>query len=130
MATPSKTRDRSRIDIAGASATGPRPDNQDRWFARPRLAVLSDGMGGYTGGAVAAETPIAAAVAAAGEGAGASEPMLRTMFTAANDGVRVARASSPELDRMGATLTVAGQVDDDPRRWLVASAGDSPAFVV
>jgi hypothetical protein len=39
------------IDAAWATATGPRPDNQDLADATPRWAVVSDGAGGLPGGA-------------------------------------------------------------------------------
>src|SRR5437870_2522764 len=50
------------VDVGGASHPGPRPDNQDRFRVSADLAVLSDGMGGYTGGALAADLSVAAAV--------------------------------------------------------------------
>jgi serine/threonine protein phosphatase PrpC len=51
------------IDAAWATATGPRPDNQDLADATPRWAVVSDGAGGLPGGATAARLAVGAAVA-------------------------------------------------------------------
>lgn len=121
------------VDIGGASATGPRSDNQDRWAATADLALLSDGIGGHEGGAHAAERSVASALQCLAGAAPATRELVERAFAAANDAVR--RDRSGALERMGATLTVAAMLgpddgDDAGSRWCVAHVGDSPAFVV
>jgi serine/threonine protein phosphatase PrpC len=49
------------LDISGASHVGGRDDNQDRFaIIDGRVGVLADGMGGYAGGALAAELTVQA----------------------------------------------------------------------
>src|SRR5690606_13757329 len=49
------------VEAGWATATGPRPDNQDRVAVGSRWAVVGDGVGGQEGGAVAAELAVEAA---------------------------------------------------------------------
>jgi serine/threonine protein phosphatase PrpC len=122
------------VDVGAATDAGPRPDNQDRLHVDHRLAVLSDGMGGYEGGATAAELTVAAVSDALGSPVtgGPDRQAVAAAFTAANDAVRNGRSDGSDHAQMGATLTVAVLLDGtvDASRWRVANVGDSPGFLV
>ena len=55
-------RRRDVIDFAGSSSVGKRAENQDRCAVSPRWGLVSDGVGGHAGGALAAELTVRAAV--------------------------------------------------------------------
>jgi serine/threonine protein phosphatase PrpC len=122
----------SPLDIGSASERGARPDNQDRIAVGAHWAAVSDGMGGYAGGALAAELTVAAAGpgldAAAGAAEGDAVAAVRDAFGRANDEVRAGRRRQPEFAQMGATLVVALALGAG--RWIVANVGDSPAWLV
>ena len=109
------------FDLGGASATGERPENQDRWAIAGdgSWAAVSDGVGGAAGGAKAAELAIAKAT----EALQAHRPIVEA-FAAAHSAVCDAQEAEG-LGRMAATLTIASRLDN---QWSVAGAGDSPAF--
>jgi PPM family protein phosphatase len=100
-------------------------------------------MGGYPGGATAAELVVEAATSVleayrdAGRGSGDWSPddadgeAVQAVYEAVRRAqLRVGRGQQedPHYRRMGATLTLALQ--SGPERWLVANVGDSPAWVV
>ncbi|QXC63047.1 protein phosphatase 2C domain-containing protein [Aquihabitans sp. G128] len=123
------------IDHGWATACGPRSENQDRGAAAPAWLVVSDGIGGHAGGATAAALTVDAVAAvlapvAAPDGVG-PEDLLAAAVARANDAVRAGRAADPAVADMGATvvLAVADPAAVDGSRWLVASVGDSPAWV-
>ena len=122
------------IDSGMASDVGGRQENQDRAFVSHTLGMVSDGMGGYTGGAKAAElTVTAVGEALAGlMGNQIDEAALAHAFEKANDAVRKGRRFEPDKAQMGATLTLAALVRGDHSEsvWLIAHVGDSPAFLV
>ncbi len=125
------------IDAGWATATGPRPDNQDRAAVSPTWAIVSDGAGGHRGGALAAELTVDAAVArftaawdsvagATGDivGAAAADPSLvgdsggvrdsvidpgvvGDAVADADAAVRARQAADPDVASMAATLTLA-----------------------
>ena len=119
------------IDAAGATATGPRPDNQDRHVVADGWLVVSDGAGGHRGGARAAGLAVSAAAGrlAASSAMGImDEDAVAGAVAAADAAVRAGQDQSPEVASMAATLTVAAAAGDG--RWLVAGVGDSPAWLV
>lgn len=122
------------FDVGSASAVGGRTENQDRCFTSRHLVMVSDGMGGYRGGARAAELSVHAAALVLEEAADPARAAERVIeaFSRANDAVREGRAGDAELSQMGATLTVAVAVDwtQDTSRWLIGHVGDSPAYRV
>jgi protein phosphatase len=122
------------IDSGMASHIGGRQENQDRASVSHTLGVVSDGMGGYAGGAKAAELTVAAVRDALVGLVGnqIDEAALAHAFERANDAVRKGRRFDPEKSQMGATLTLAALVRGDLAEsvWLVAHVGDSPAFLV
>jgi protein phosphatase len=119
------------VDAAWATATGPRPDNQDLADATPRWAVVSDGAGGLPGGATAARLAVEAAVARLASGQ-LNRAAVEAAIADAHRAVRAGQAADPELATMAATLTLAaaGSVGAGGSRWHVANVGDSPAWLV
>lgn len=130
------------IDLGGATAAGPRPDNQDRHALGPCWAVVSDGMGGHAGGARAAQLTVDAAAelltaslpagGRSGVGLPAARRLVGEVVDRANAAVRAARQADPAVAGMGATLTIAVAVSAGlaSSEWLVANVGDSPAWLV
>jgi protein phosphatase len=121
------------IDHGWATSTGRRADNQDRCSTAPTRAVLSDGMGGHAGGALAADLVVEAACSSLAAAAGSFDAdLLDAIVRAANNAVRDRRASDPRVATMGATLTIAAATRVEQRRsaWLVSGLGDSPAWLV
>ncbi len=122
----------SRIDFGCATATGARPDNQDRCEVSPRWAIISDGAGGYAGGALAAELTVREVVACLDASKGAiDETVVNQALMHANAAVRSRRASDAAVSDMAATLTlaIATAVQADESNWLVVNVGDSPAWL-
>lgn len=118
------------IDTGWATATGPRPDNQDRVATSSRWAVVSDGAGGLRGGARAAQLSLDAAVArleSSGDRLG--EQVACQAVVDANAAVRAGRRD-PDVASMAATLTlaVATTVDATGSTWSLLTVGDSPAW--
>lgn len=119
------------VDAGSATATGPRPENQDRVAVSPAWAVVSDGAGGHRGGALAAQLALDAAVADI-EAAGATvdEALLQRALDDAHQAVRARQAENDEVASMAATLTlaVAASAGTEGSTWFVANVGDSPAW--
>lgn len=119
------------VDLAGATHVGGRDENQDRFaIVEPTLAVLSDGMGGHFGGALAAQLSVDATTQFLKGRADLDEDEIRAAFEESNERVRVEREKRVEETRMGATLTVAVPAEGDVDEWLLGHVGDSPAYLV
>jgi PPM family protein phosphatase len=122
----------SRIDCGCATATGDRPDNQDRCRVSPRWAIISDGAGGSAGGALAAELTVGEVVSRLeASDREIDEEVLTRAVIAANRAVRSRRAENAGVGAMAATLTiaVATALGADESSWLVVNVGDSPAWL-
>lgn len=126
---------RGVIDVGSVTRIGCHADNQDRVATAARWVVLSDGVGGHAGGALAAtlavEEAVAVLQAAAQSLATAAEALVTAAVTRANEAVRTRRRADPAVAAMAATITVAVATDvgRDLSRWVVASVGDSPAWL-
>ncbi|HET9608924.1 MAG TPA: PP2C family serine/threonine-protein phosphatase [Acidimicrobiales bacterium] len=119
------------VDAGSATATGPRPDNQDRVAVSPAWAVVSDGAGGHRGGALAAQLALDAAVGRIDTApATVDEGLLQRALDDAHRAVRARQAEDDEVASMAATLTlaVAASAGADGSTWFVANVGDSPAW--
>jgi serine/threonine protein phosphatase PrpC len=111
----------------GGQDQGARSYQEDSWALRTLpngslLAVISDGMGGHAGGAVASKLVVEAFVKALEAGLSLSEGLRQ-----ANEAVRHRASGMPELSGMGATL-VGVLIDGSDVRWI--SVGDSPFYLV
>ncbi|HEX8243491.1 MAG TPA: protein phosphatase 2C domain-containing protein, partial [Longimicrobium sp.] len=102
------------FDVAGASAQGPRAENQDAFtvtkFPQLGLVAVADGMGGQRAGRVAAETAIQAVTGAAPI---RSLDAARFAIRGADDAVaRTAGGDPAKMEGMGAALTVMALTQD------------------
>lgn len=127
--------DFDHLDHGGATARGVRSENQDRWATATGWLVVSDGIGGHTGGALAATLTVDAVRQLLERVDGAREPaeaLVADAVRRANAAVRAQRAINPRASDMGATvvLGVAASVEAAESRWAVAGVGDSPAWSV
>ncbi|HYH82322.1 MAG TPA: protein phosphatase 2C domain-containing protein [Longimicrobium sp.] len=116
------------FDVAGASAQGPRNENQDAFtvtqFPQLGLIAVADGMGGQRAGRVAADTALQAV---AGAGPIRSLDAARYAIRAADEAVaRTAGGDPAKLEGMGCALAVISLVQDRSGEigWIAASVGD------
>jgi protein phosphatase len=86
------------------------------------LAVLADGMGGHTGGAIAGQTACATFAEAFAASATPYEERLQTALRASNEALARGVEKNSSLRGMGCTL-VAAWIDASGMRWT--SVGDS-----
>lgn len=114
------------VNAAAFSELGPRETNQDRVLLPSQMqgnrfvAAIADGIGGAAGGAEAAQIAIQAAEAFKG-----TPHELPDIFTAAVEQIRVSASATPELARMGTTLTVV--LIEEPFLY-VAHTGDTRLY--
>jgi PPM family protein phosphatase len=86
------------------------------------LAVLADGMGGHTGGAIAGQTACRAFTEVFAAATAPPEARLKSALTASNEALAKGVEQNAALKGMGCTL-VAAWIDDLGLRWT--SVGDS-----
>ena len=119
------------IGSGSCSANGPRPDNQDRCAVSPCWAIVSDGLGGHRGGALAAELTVDAVMECLRLGRGRERAVDRAL-QAANAAVLSGRSVEVSCSEMCATVTFAVVTSCWPEssRWLLTNVGDSPAWLL
>ena len=119
-----------RLDYGAASDVGlHRRENQDRYLADGLLFAVADGLGGHTGGGIAAG--IAVDVLAR-RGRIDSLTQLIALVGAANEAIFETAKDDPRLREMSTTLCVLADVGnpDDPSRLAVGNVGDSRLYVL
>ena len=116
------------FDVAGASAQGPRPENQDAFtvtrFPQLGLVAVADGMGGQRAGRVAAETALEALT---GNAPIRSLDAARYAIRAADHTVAQAAGDDPAArEGMGCALAVLALSSDRAGNvgWVAAHVGD------
>lgn len=90
------------------------------------VAVLADGMGGHTGGALASRMICDRFIDAFGEEPGPVSERLMFSLAEANDAIAKKIAADPVLSGMGSTL-IGVALTDGCVQWI--SVGDSPLFL-
>lgn len=116
-----------RLEIAGFSEQGPRPENQDAFvvdrFGETSLVAVADGMGGEKGGRLAADTALDAV---AGGAPILNVEQARRAVREADDRVTRAADESPDLHGgMGCALGILSLVGGpDGPGWIAAHVGD------
>lgn len=109
---------------------GPRLEQEDRFrifYSNGRCyVVVADGMGGYTGGSLAADAAVAAAERYLLTETGDIEEILRRAVEHADEAVR-SKAAQTGCGDMGTTLLVACITDG---RASIANVGDSRAYLI
>jgi len=110
---PPETADAGGADVPTANATR-------------LVAVLADGMGGHTGGALASRMVCDSFIAAYAGRNGARHKRLLEALRSANDAIASKVMANPILSGMGTTL-VAVVFADDGVEWV--SVGDSPLLL-
>lgn len=106
-------------DAVSLSSEGPKYD-------RAGFAVLADGMGGHTGGALASRTVCENFLSVAAGHAGSSIDRLIAALQAANDAIAAKIVDNPLLAGMGSTL-IGAAFGPAGIEWV--SVGDSPLFL-
>lgn len=112
---------------AGATAQGPRLDNQDSFLSAGPVHVVADGMGGHAGGGAASK----AVVAAFQHLAAADSVHPDDVAAAVHAGQLAVDAVSARLGgEAGSTLTGAVAVEYEGQPWwMVINVGDSRVYV-
>lgn len=109
---------------------GPRSEQEDRFrifHSNGRCyVVVADGMGGYAGGAIAADAAVSAAERYLLIESGDVEDLLRGAVETADRAVRT-KAAQADFGDMGTTLLVACISDD---RVSIVNVGDSRAYLI
>lgn len=96
-----------------------------------RLYILADGMGGYRGGEIAAQTVVKAFLEFFTTQVQSVENLeyeLQQALIFANQCVATKLAEQPDLDGMGTTV-VAVLLDSDTGKFAFVSVGDSPLYL-
>lgn len=130
---------RVAVDAFGHSDMGPRPDNQDAFFADPPLFLVADGCGGHKGGQLASRLTIDTLVECFSNPVSASEALairgerrrtpneheIASWFRLANKRVWERGERDMSIRGLGTTLVAAWIVDDE---LVVGNCGDSRLY--
>lgn len=119
-----------RLDYGAASDVGlRRRENQDRYHADGSLFAVADGLGGYSGGATAAE--LAAGVLAGSGPVGSLEELI-ALVGAANTAIFEAARRDPRLREMSTTLCMLADIGDSAGapRLAACNVGDSRLYAL
>ena len=116
---------RERV-LAARRTRAPAPTDAPAANAARLVAVLADGMGGHTAGALASRMVCESFVAAFAGLNGSRPERLLNALRSANDAIAAKVEANPVLSGMGSTL-VAAVLSDDGVEWV--SVGDSPLLL-
>ena len=117
------------LDCVGRSDVGRRRNNEDAWFASPRLAAVADGVGGAAAGEVASRTIIDALVSL--DKRRLDDPLDQALADAVrfgNQTIGFIAECRPPMAGMSTTLTAVALSDDG--EYLVANVGDSRTYLL
>lgn len=117
-----RTTNEDCFGFSGSAAVQGDRERFDVEASAPLLAVIADGLGGHNRGDVASRTAVHAVLAASPD----DLTSLVESIASANDAVRLAAASTPELDGMATTIVAALVLPD---RLIIANVGDSRAYI-
>lgn len=102
-------------------------DNDDEFRRKGRLAVIADGMGGYSGGEEASRLAVQAVCETYKESDGAPQDALLSGFRSAHDRIRRRAMENAELASMGTTCTAVSLMGSD---LYYAHVGDSRLYLL
>jgi protein phosphatase len=117
------------LDCVGRSDVGRRPNNEDAWFASPRLAAVADGVGGEAAGEVASRAIIDAVIHL--DKCRLQAPLDRALADAVlqgNDAIGFIASARPQMAGMSTTLTAIALAGDGS--YVVANVGDSRTYLL
>ena len=117
------------LDCVGRSDVGRRPNNEDAWFASPRLAAVADGVGGEAAGEVASRAIIDAVIHL--DKCRLRAPLDRALTDAVlhgNDAIGFIASARPQMAGMSTTLTAVALAGDGS--YVVANVGDSRTYLL
>jgi PPM family protein phosphatase len=117
------------LACSGRSDVGHRPNNEDAWYASPRLAAVADGVGGAAAGEVASRMVIDALIHLDKCRLGAPlDEALPEAVLLGNQAIAFIAGCRPQMAGMGTTVTAVALDDDD--RYVVANVGDSRTYLL
>jgi serine/threonine protein phosphatase PrpC len=117
------------LDCVGRSDVGRRRNNEDAWFASPRLAAVADGVGGAAAGEVASRTIIDALINL--DKRRLAVRLDRALIDAVawgNQTIGFVAECRPRTAGMSTTLTAVALSDDG--QYVVANVGDSRTYLL
>lgn len=106
---------------------GTREENQDRYLTLPSLWAVADGMGGYTGGAEAADAAIKAVSDYAFDPNNPRGSLRQAMLKANEEVYALSTSATGSAQNMGTTLTVGYLVD---KTLYIGHVGDSRIYLL
>ena len=118
------------LDFGAASDVGLRRDeNQDRYLADGAVFAVADGLGGHSGGAIAASI---ATEALGGHGRLESLERLVVLVGSANTAIFEAAIDDPRLAGMSTTLCALADIGtaEEPARLAAVNVGDSRLYAL
>jgi serine/threonine protein phosphatase PrpC len=117
------------LEVRGRTDAGRRPNNEDAWFASPKVVAVADGVGGAAAGEVASATIVNALIHL--DKCRLQAPLERALAESVawgNETIGFIAACRPQLTGMSTTLTAAALSNDG--RYVIANVGDSRTYLL